>query len=181
MNRTVRKIFRLRLVESFAFLTQWVDGDCAEAFRADGGFKLLRDRILGVIVVPFRHHDVHFAGLAGYQFDVQWIRVKIHLATVRFVDGYGRHLAKDLHLYTLAVDELNARHDRVKDDGRLAAGVHDDGVDFPFDRQSTVLASEHVHEVVHLDVVDEQFLVALVILHEPLFTIFGENWWLVDR
>lgn len=56
MNRTFRRIFRLRLIELYylgggvgrgeGFLAERIDGDRAEALRTDGRLKLFRDRIL---------------------------------------------------------------------------------------------------------------------------------------
>lgn len=69
----------------------------------------------------------------------------------------------DLHLYRLAVDELDAGHEVVEDHSTLGAGVEDDAVDLAAHRQRRVATTEHVHNIVHVCVLDNQVGVAFLV------------------
>lgn len=69
-----------------------------------------------------------------------------------------------LHLNRLTVDKLYRRHQGVKDDGRLATRVEEDGVDFSFNCKSGVQAAVHVDNIVHLSTVYHQGLISFLML-----------------
>lgn len=60
-----------------------------------------------------------------------------------------------LHLHRLAIHKFNARNEGLKDNGALRTRIQDDAVDFPFDVQNAVTASEHVYDIVHFSIFDD--------------------------
>lgn len=67
-----------------------------------------------------------------------------------------------LHLDRLAIDELDARHQRVEHYGGFLARVHDDRVDFAPNLDRGVHAFVDVNHVVHFRVFHNQVMIAFL-------------------
>ncbi|OXU18125.1 hypothetical protein TSAR_013290 [Trichomalopsis sarcophagae] len=75
-----------------------------------------------------------------------------------------------LHLNTLTIHKFNACYYRVNDNCRFATGIHNNRVNFAFDYYRTVLAAEHVDNIVHLGVLNYDVFVSFVIFLDKNMT-----------
>lgn len=75
-----------------------------------------------------------------------------------------------LHLYTLAINKFATRYNTIKDQGALLARIHHNRVQFSINYQRRVFTFEHIHNIVHFDILDfECWVIFLVFLKLIIF------------
>lgn len=120
----------------------------------NSGLKLFRNWIFYVITRGCWHKYVDGRRLRSDYFYIEWIFGQIYLASISFINGYGRYCTHNLHLHVVTVDELYGRHQVVKDNRRLFAWIQRDWIQLSFNGGRRVDTLEQIYHVVHLRVVD---------------------------